>query len=107
MIKRGTELTDDSPPKCNVAAEVNIPGNSQMVQLDNLRNFLEPLLELRNLRGEKMPSGPEIRKPASLRTIENYLLEVITKFDYGSSLKHPLLVDNKLSVFQRVNVTLD
>lgn len=35
------------------------------------------------------------------------LLEVISKFDDRSRFKHPLLIDNKLPVLQRVDVTLD
>ncbi len=36
-----------------------------------------------------------------------YLLDVITKLDNMRCLEHPLLVDNKLTMLQRVNVTLD
>ena len=54
-----------------------------MIQLDNLRDLLEPLLELSDL------------------------LEVITKLDNRCGLEHPLLVDDKLTVLQRVDVTLD
>ena len=54
-----------------------------MIQLDNLGDLLEPLLELSDL------------------------LEVITKLDNRCGLEHPLLVDDKLTVLQRVDVTLD
>ena len=54
-----------------------------MIQLDNLRDLLEPLLELSDF------------------------LEVITKLDNRCGLEHPLLVDDKLTVLQRVDVTLD
>ena len=54
-----------------------------MIQLDNLRDLLEPLLELSDF------------------------LEVITKLDNRCGLEHPLLVDDKLTVLQRVNVALD
>ena len=54
-----------------------------MIQLDNLGDLLEPLLELSDF------------------------LEVITKLDNRRGLEHPLLVDDKLTVLQRVDVTLD
>ena len=41
--------TDDSSTKCDVPAEVDVPRDRQMVQLDNVRDLLEPLLELGNL----------------------------------------------------------
>jgi hypothetical protein len=54
-----------------------------MVQLDDLRDLLEASLELLNL------------------------LEVVAKLDNWSCLEHPLLVDDKLTVFKRVDVALD
>jgi len=44
-----TELTNDSPTQCNVAAKVHVAGHRQMVELDDLRDLLEPLLELLDL----------------------------------------------------------
>ena len=32
---------------------------------------------------------------------------MISQFDNRCSLKHPLLVDNKLTMLQRINITLD
>ena len=46
-------------------------------------------------------------KSLSPRAEGTHLLEVITKFNDGGRLKHSLLVDNKLAMLQRVNVTLD
>jgi hypothetical protein len=54
-----------------------------MIQLDDLRDLLEPFLKLLNL------------------------LEMVAQLDDRSRLKHPLLVDDKLTVFERVNVALD
>ena len=54
-----------------------------MIQLNNFWNFLEALLELRDL------------------------LEVVTELDDRSSLEHPLLVNDELTVLERVDVTLD
>lgn len=54
-----------------------------MIKLDDLWDLLEPFLELLNL------------------------LEMITKLDDRNSLKHPGLVENKLAVTQRVDVTLN
>ena len=36
-----------------------------------------------------------------------YLLEVVSKLDNGSRFKHPLLIDDKLSMLKRINVALD
>lgn len=41
------------------------------------------------------------------RREEANLLEMITQLDDGCCLKHPLLVDNKLTMLQGVDVTLD
>ena len=46
-------FTDDSSTKCNVSAKVDVAGDGQMVQLRNMRNLLESLLELRNLREDQ------------------------------------------------------
>lgn len=47
-----------------------------MVKLENLRDLLEPFLELRDF------------------------LEVITQLDDRRRLKHPLFVDDELTMFQ-------
>ena len=54
-----------------------------MVELKDLRNLLEPFLELRDL------------------------LEVVTELDDRCRLEHPLLVDDKLAVLEGVDVGLD
>lgn len=77
------ELTDDGTTKGDIAAEVDVASHSQMVELNDLGDLLEPLLELLNL------------------------LEVVTKLDHRSGLEHPLRVDNELTMLQRVYVTLD
>ena len=41
--------TNNSSTERNVATEVDVTRNSQMVQLDDVRNFLEPPLELADL----------------------------------------------------------
>lgn len=54
-----------------------------MIQLDNLRDLLEPFLELLDL------------------------LEMITKFDDGSRSEHPVWADDELAMLERVYVALD
>ena len=54
-----------------------------MVELNNLGDLLEPLLELLDF------------------------LKVVTKLDHRGRLEHPALVQDELTVLQRVNVTLD
>jgi len=54
-----------------------------MIQFEDLRDLLEPFLELLNL------------------------LEMITQFDDWGRLEHPLLVDDELTMRERVDVTLD
>jgi hypothetical protein len=54
-----------------------------MIQFKNLRDLLEPFLELLNF------------------------LEMITQFDDRGSLEHPLLIDDELTMRERVDVTLD
>lgn len=75
--------TDDSPSESDVPAKVYITSDGKMIKLDDLWDLLEPFLELLNL------------------------LEMITKLDDRNSLKHPGLVENKLAVTQRVDVTLN
>ena len=43
-------LTDDCPAKRHIPTEVNITSHRQMIKLQNLRNLLEPLLELLDLQ---------------------------------------------------------
>ena len=74
--------TDYGSTKCDVAAEIPISHYSQMIQLDDLGDLLEPLLELLNL------------------------LEVVSEFD-GSALEHPLLANDELTMLQRIDVALD
>lgn len=66
--------TDDSSPQCNVPTKVDITRDRQVVKFKNLGNLLESLLELRDL------------------------LEVVTKLNDRRRLKHPLLVDDELTV---------
>ena len=74
---------DDGTTESDVAAEVDVASDSQVVELDDLGDLLEALLELLNL------------------------LEVVTKLDDGRCLKHALWVNDELAVLQRVNVGLD
>src|SRR5258708_2142483 len=67
-------LTDDSPAKRHVPAEMHVTRNSQVIQLDNLGNLLEPFLELLDL------------------------LEVVAELDHRRGLEHAALVENELSV---------
>jgi len=87
MITRRTSIhkshTDNGPAKSDISPEVNVPSNSQMIQLQDLRDLLEPFLELLNL------------------------FEMVTQFDDRRRLEHPLLVDDELTVLERVDVTLD
>ncbi len=41
--------TDDGPPKSDVPPKVNITSNSEMIELDDLRDLPEPLLKLGDL----------------------------------------------------------
>ena len=75
--------TDYGSTKCDVAAEIHISRYSQMIQLDDLGDLLEPLLELLDL------------------------LEVVSEFDDGSVLEHPLLANDELTMLQRIDVALD
>lgn len=43
------KLTDDGATQSNIAAKVNVTGDSEMVELDDLGDLLETLLELLNL----------------------------------------------------------
>ena len=57
-IRRGAKVsgglhTDDGAAQGHVAPKVNITSDSQMVELENLRDLLEPLLELGNLQKQK------------------------------------------------------
>ena len=54
-----------------------------MVQLNNLRNLLEPLLELRDL------------------------LKVVTELDHWRRAEEPVLVNDELTVLERVDVGFD
>ena len=78
-----TVLTDDSASQGHVAAKVHVAGDGQVVELDDLRDLLEALLELRDL------------------------LEVIPKLDHRGGSEHPVLVDDQLPVLERINVALD
>lgn len=44
------ERTDDGSPEGHITAEVNVAGDSKMVELDNLGDLLEALLELLDLQ---------------------------------------------------------
>ena len=68
--------TDDSAPQRNVAAEVYISGDSQVIELNDLGDLLEALLELRDL------------------------LEVIAELDNGGGAEHAVLVDDELAVLE-------
>ena len=75
--------TDNGPAKSDISPEVNVPSNSQMIQLEDLRDLFEPFLELLNL------------------------FEMVTQFDDRCCLEHPLLVDDELTMLERIDVTLD
>ena len=74
---------DDCPAEGNVATKVDVAGDRQMVELDDLGDLLEALLELRNL------------------------LEVVAELDDRRRLEHALGVDDELPMLKRVDVTLD
>lgn len=74
---------DNGTPKRNVSTENHITLNSQMIQLDHLRNALKPLLELSDL------------------------LECIAQLDYGRLGEHPSWVHDQLAVLERVKVRSD
>ena len=74
---------DNSSAKGDVATEVYVPGNCQMVELDDSRDLLEAFLELRDL------------------------LEVVTELNNGRGIEHTLRVDDELTVLERVDVALD
>jgi len=73
--------TDDSSTERNVAAEVDVTRDSQMVQLDDVRDLLEPLLELGDLGGKSERSFRADRK--------THLFEVIAEFDDGDGIEDP------------------
>ena len=75
--------TDDRATKSDVTAEANITGDCQVVKLQNLRNLLEPLLELCDL------------------------LEMVAQLDHRRGLEHPLLAKDQFTVLKRVDVALD
>lgn len=75
--------TDDRATKSDVTAEANITSDRQVVKLQNLRNLLEPLLELCDL------------------------LEMVSKLDDRRRLEHSLLVDDELAMLNAVDIRLD
>ena len=77
------QRTDDGAPQGDVTSEVNIAGDGQVVELDDLRDLLESLLELRDL------------------------LKVVAQLDDRRRLELASLVDDKLTVLKRVNIGLD
>ena len=75
--------TDDRATKSDVTAEANITGDCQVVKLQNLRNLLEPLLELRDL------------------------LKVVTELDHRRRAEESVLVNDELTVLEGVDVGFD
>ena len=75
--------TDHGPAQGDIAAKVHVARDSQMIELDDLRDLLEPLLELRDF------------------------LEVVPELDDGRRREHAVLVEDELAVLERVDVTLD
>lgn len=73
-----------------------------MIKFQDLRDLLKPLLELLDLHSTRVSDVfyKQIHFGA-------YLLEVVSKLDNGSRFKHPLLIDDKLSMLKRINVALD
>ena len=78
-----TVPTDDSASQGHVAAKVHVASDGQVVELGDLGDLLEALLELRDL------------------------LEVVTELDNWRRAKHPVLVEDELTVLERVDVGLD
>jgi len=48
--KERKKLTDHCPAKRHIPTKVNIASHRQMIKFQNLRNLLEPLLELLDLQ---------------------------------------------------------
>ena len=72
-----------------------------MVEFDNLRDLLETFLELLDL-------GRRYYKADSILLSQSaYLLKVIAKLDDGRRAEQTLLVDDELSMFERINVALN
>jgi hypothetical protein len=44
-----TQLTDYGPSECDISTEVNIASHGQVIKLKNLRDLLDPFLELLDL----------------------------------------------------------
>ena len=74
---------DNCSTQCDVATEIHIASDCQVVELDDGRDLLEALLELRDL------------------------LEVVAELDDRRSLEHALGVDDELTMLEGVDVTLD
>jgi hypothetical protein len=72
-----------------------------VIQFDDLGDLLEALLELLDL-----PKQHEQNDTQTMSVTTN-LLEMITQLDNRRSLKHSVLVDDKLPVLERVDVALD
>ena len=100
-----TKLTDDCSAKGHIPTKVYITSHRQMIKFQNLGNLLEPLLELLDLQKNINISITPILKKKEKRL--RYLLEMISQFNNRCSLKHPLLVNNKLTMLQRIYITLD
>ena len=78
-----------------------------MIKLKDLRDLLEPLLELLNLRKKKERKKKKSSLFIRARQTRTHLLEVVTKLDHRRVLKHPTRIDHQLAVFQRIDITLD
>ena len=70
-----------------------------MIELKDVRNPLEPLLELLNLSKMSEESGID-KENANL-------LEMITQLDNRCGIEHACLVQEESAMLERVNVTLD
>ena len=92
---------DDRAAQGDVAPEVHVAGDGEMVELNDLGDLLEALLELLDLYDFRQLCFP-LQKLYPL-----HLLEVVPKLDDRRRLEHALLVDDQLAVLERVDVRLD
>ena len=92
------------PTQRHVSPKVNVSGHRQVIQLDNLRDLLEPLLELLDLQKS---SSQNLPNEQLWRGCAAHLLEVVAKLDHRRVLEHPFRIDHQLSVFQRIDIALD
>ena len=115
--------TDDGASERHVASEIDITGDGKVVKLYDLRDFLEALLELLDLneggclsafslsRNRKLPGGQKNKAASRWSDCHGlhgtHLLKVIAQLDHRSRLKHPVLIDDELTMLERVDIALN